>query len=84
MYKNETELSKHVWELKDEGLDNELTWSIFTKASPYKCGSKRCDLCLSEKVAIIRADPDTLLNRRTELISKCRHRNKFLLANVKR
>ena len=34
------------------------------------------------KVSIIWADPDTLLNKRTELISKCRHRNKFLLANV--
>ena len=47
------------------------------KASPYQCGSKCCNLCLSEKLSIICADPDTLLNKRTELISKCRHRNKF-------
>ena len=81
---NETELSKHVWNLKDHGLDNNLSWEIHKKASPYPCGSKRCDLCLSENVSIICADPDTLLNKRTELISKCRHRNKFLLAKVKK
>ena len=81
---NETELSKHVWNLKDHGLDNNLSWEIHKKTSPYQRGSKRCDLCLSEKVSNICADPDTLLNKRTELISKCRHRNKFLLAYVKK
>ena len=39
-----------------------ITWQILKKASPYQCGSKRCDLCLLEKVSIICADPDTLLN----------------------
>ena len=79
---NETELSKHEWNLKDHGLDKNLSWEIHKKASPYQCGSKRCDPCLSEKVSIICTDPDTLLNKRTELSSKCRHRNKFLLVNV--
>ena len=74
---NEIELSKHVWNLKAHGLDNNLPWEIQEKASLYQCDSKRCDLCLSEKVSMICADPDTLLNKRTELISKCRHRNKF-------
>ena len=77
---NKTELSKHVWNLKDHGLNNSLSWETHKKASPYQCGSKRCDLCLSEKFSIICAGPDTLLNKRTELISKCLHRNKFLLA----
>ena len=66
---NETELSKHVWNLKDHGLDNNLSWEIHEKASPYQCGSKRCDLCFLEKVFTICADPDTLLNKRTELLS---------------
>ena len=81
---NETELSKHVWNLKDHGLDSNLSRGMHKMASPYQCSSKRCDLCLPEKVSIICADPDTLLNKRTELISKCRHRNKFLLAYVKK
>ena len=68
---------QNVWNLKDHGLDNNLSWEIHKKASPYQCGSKCCDLCLSEKVSIICADPDTLLNKRTELISKCCYRKKF-------
>ena len=43
--------------------------------------NKRCDLCLTEKVMIITANPDRILNKRSELISKCRHENKFYLRN---
>ena len=35
-------------------------------------------LCLAE-LAILRADPDTTLNKRFELVVKCRHRNKYKL-----
>ena len=45
---------------------------------------KRYDRCMLEKFSITYADPDTLLNKRTELTSKCRHKNRFLLANVKK
>ena len=81
---NETELSKHAWNLKDNGFVNNLSSEIHKKVSPYQSGSKLCDLCLSEKVSIICVDPDTLLNKRTELISNCRHRNKLLLAKFKK
>ena len=82
-YENETELSKHIWALKDKGTPFILSWKIAARASPYRCGTRRCDLCLTEKALIVRAEPKGLLNKRTELISKCRHRNKFLLCNVK-
>ena len=82
-YENDTELSKCLWKLKDEDTEFNLSWSIATHASPYKCGTRRCDLCLAEKATIIRAEPKGLLNKRTELISKCRHRNKFILNNLK-
>ena len=45
----------------------------------YTCGSKRCDLCLTEKLLIAKTDPKTLLNKKSEKISKCRHGNKFTL-----
>ena len=32
---------------------------------PYNCGSKRCDLCLNEKLLIATHDPNTLLNKRS-------------------
>jgi len=37
-----------------------LSWEIAVHA--YKCETRRCDLCLSEKVCIIRAEPNGLLN----------------------
>ena len=78
-YKMETELSKYVWKLKDREKDFTIKWSVAAKASPYICGSKHCDLCLTEKLLIAKADPRTLLNKRSEIVSKCRHRNKFTL-----
>ena len=50
---------------------------------PYKCGSRKCDLYPAEKVAIVRIKGVGLLNKRNELLSKCRHRNKFIIANIK-
>ena len=82
-YKTETELSKFIWRLKNDYKPFQLSWSIAAKAFPYKCGTRRCDLCLSEKVCIIRSAPKGLLNKRTELLSKCRHRNKFIIGNLK-
>ena len=52
-YENETELSKFLWKLKDESKDYALSWDIAVRATPYKCGTRRCDLCLAEKVCII-------------------------------
>ena len=39
----------------------------------------KCHLCLTEKLYLVRAKKPSLLNKRTELISKCRHVNKFYL-----
>ena len=76
-YQKETELSKYMWELKGLGLEGEVRWEIAKRAAPYKCGARRCDLCLTEKMVIALADPTTMLNKRSELVSTCRHRAKF-------
>ena len=76
-HRKETELSKYMWELKDLGLAGEVRWEIAKRAAPYKCGARRCDLCLTEKMVIATADPTTMLNKRSELVSTCRHRAKF-------
>ena len=78
-HEKKIELSKYVWKLKDKGEDFIIKWSIAAKAFRYICGSKRCDLRLTEKLLIAKADPRTLLNKRSEILSKCRHRNKFAL-----
>ena len=84
-YSNETKLSKFIWELKEEEKHYDLQWSILQKSKPYKCGSRKCDLCLSEKYQIMTysnlLSNSTLLNSRTEIMNKCRHSNKFKIKN---
>ena len=81
--RNNTELSKVVWQLKDNGTAPCIQWSVADRAPPYQCGSRHCNLCLAEKLAILQADQKSLLNKRSELVAKCRHSNKFKLANQK-
>jgi len=81
--RHETALAKHIWTLKENHQTYSIAWSIAAHASPYKCGTRRCDLCLTEKLTIATADPNTMLNSRDELISTCRHRNKFRLKTLK-
>ena len=59
-----------------------LTLEVLRTAKTYSNITKRCFLCLHEKLAIITYPyPDELLNRRSELVTKCRHENKVLLKN---
>ena len=37
-----------------------LKWSIAAYASPYRCSTRRRDLCLTEKYIIARADQERL------------------------
>ena len=76
---NSTELSKFIWSLKTKGEAYNLKWSIIQRAAPYNPATKRCNLCLAEKYHIMTAPKDYTLNKRSELVSKCRHKDKFKL-----
>ena len=81
---NDTSLSKYIWSLKDKGADWRIKWEILKRAGGYNKSSKKCGLCLTEKLMICEFKPKELLvNDRPELVSKCRHQNKFLLSSVK-
>ena len=80
-YANRTELAKHIWKLKDNIENYKISWSIISSASAYNNISKRCNLCLTEKL-YIKADKASNLNKKTELISKRRHENKCSLVNI--
>ena len=41
------------------------------KANPKICGTRKCDLCLCEKLMIARANSASLLNQCNEHVSKC-------------
>ena len=74
-----TELSKHVHELKKAKCNYSIKWKILKKSQPYSNVTKKCQLCLQEKFFIICKPELGTLNRRTELMSACRHRKKFIL-----
>ena len=47
--RNDTELSKYVWQLKDQKKNFTLSWKVLTKAKVYTNLTKRCNLCNTEK-----------------------------------
>ena len=59
-------------------------YSSSNTAKIYTNGSRNCPLYLQKKYEILfYKNKGELLNKRSELIAKCRHSNKFLLANYK-
>ena len=77
--RNETELSKHIWNLKDRKESFHVKWRILRTCKPYNNENKKCNLCLQEKYYIIFRKDLSSLNKRNELASSCRHRNRFTL-----
>ena len=47
--RNETELSKLLWNLKEENKDFTVTRKILAKAKTYTNLTKHCNLCTTEK-----------------------------------
>ena len=80
--KHSTELSNYVWDLKDNNVDFNIKWKILKQAKPYNSTSNRCNLCLREKYFIICKPSLASLNKRNELVSSCRHADKFLIRNL--
>ena len=81
-YSNSTELSKHIWLLKDSNTNFTINWSILATAPAYSNKSKRRHLCLTEKLYLIRAEKPSLLNKRSELISKCCQEQEQVLLSI--
>ena len=78
-YKNNTKLSKELWQIKMKNYTPKINWRIIRKCPPYKYNSRKCYLCLNEKLKIALNKGENLLNKKTEFISKCCHQNKFML-----
>ena len=75
--KHDTKLSTEYWNLKTKQLNPGVSWKIKGIYKSYNPTSKRCNLCLTEKLEIL-DDPDkNLLNKRSEIISQYRHKNKY-------
>ena len=83
-HRNNTSMAAHVWNKKDRGIEVTNTkWEVVKKCQKYGPGQKKCDVCISEKLAIMKDRDLNTLNRRTELMATCRHKTRFKLCNVK-
>ena len=79
---NCTELAKYLWQLKNNNISYDIKWSIASKVYGY-ANSLQCKLCLMEKYWIIKSfNNPNLLNKKSEMINKCRHQNRILLKYV--
>ena len=79
-YKNATELSKFIWDLKGKGINYEIKWEIVRKAQPYQPGGKYCNLCIAKAISIAYPKKgEILINSREEIIKNCKHKSRWKL-----
>lgn len=81
-YENSTELAKYAHHLARENRDFAITWAIKERAKSYSNISGRCNLCIAEAYHIMFAEKASSLNKRSEIISKCRHQHRFALSSA--
>ena len=82
LYATNTELSKYVWSLKEKNKEYNIKWDIVKQVPSYKSGGKQCSLCSNEKLYIFKAEKGPILNKRSEIFSRCIHQRRFLAENL--
>ena len=80
--RDETELSKFIWELQDKAINFQIKWSILGQESPYSKESKRCRLCIREKIEIMKIKTDFPMRALNTRDTKCLHRSRHLLGKI--
>ena len=81
--RHNTTLSHYIWDCKDRGEVPAVKWEIIRKCQKYRSGTRKCDVCLAEKLEILKERSEHCLNKRSELMRPCPHRRKFRLINIK-
>ena len=77
-----TTLGKYVWKLKDYGYRYHIKWKIAAKANIYDPATKSCNLCSKEKYFILFKPETATLNDNNELMRRCLHRWRYLIARA--
>ena len=52
-----TTLSDHVWKLKNKNINFNIKWEVVKKVKSFAQSDKVCQLCLQEKLSILRSAP---------------------------
>ena len=81
--KSATSLATYVWN-KGTNQSPSIEWQILKQCQRYAPGQKTCQLCLWEKVFIVKnLNSPNSLNKRTDIGNKCvLHRKKHYLDHV--
>ena len=80
---HETELSKHIWKLKDQGITYQLQWKIIDRAKTFSPVFKTCQICTLERYYLILRPDLWTLNSNTEFGFHCKHKRFKLLSHFK-
>ena len=81
-YSTESTLSAHIWKLKRENVDYDISWKIIDRDKTFSPIRNLCQLCTKEKYHIIFSPEICSINNCDELKAPCRHKRKFLLQNI--
>ena len=79
--KQSTTLSTYIWKLKDENKNPRVKFTMLKQSRSYTPEIGKCHLCIAEKMEILKTDPREITNKRSEIMSTCRHKKKFKLEN---
>ena len=80
--KTATTLSQYIWHNRLNPSPN-IKWTILKKCKVYSPGQTNCDLCLSEKMHIIKNLKKTEnINKRTDIGNRCPHQRKHSLQST--
>ena len=75
IYQTDTELSNKYWKIMSANKTSDISWEVLGIHKSDNQSSKRCILCLNEKLAIALQRNNNMRNKGSEVISKCRHSN---------
>ena len=67
--RNPTALSKHIWTLKDNNTNINISWTIITSAEAFNNQTNRCNYVPLKKLYIIYNSDMATLNKKSELMS---------------
>ena len=78
-FSSSSELSKHIWKLKEKGTDYILEFQTIDRAAKFNPQSWICNLCTLEKYYIVFKPEIASLNVHNEINKPCIHKDKMLL-----
>ena len=81
---NQTTLITRTHTLKDDNVKFDIKWEIIEQTKPFNPVSGICALCTRDKFMIAFAPEGATLNKRSEIFSSCRHKQRMLLIPPKK